>query len=467
MGGDNNIFSNIQENAVQSSFRDASTIDDFADDDRHGQDPEEEDATPRPTPIRTHTPTHLPSLSNDPTLSILVVPIHVPTGYPTFPVAIIPSQLPMLSSTNPTDYLLKRPTSLPSNSDLTDSSLNPSSSISSFPTLNPTWFGPTLSSISPSNYISSNYPSSSTILCEHNIISGGEFGDTSGSAFFLSYDYETETDPLSDASMDEEVVPRLESAMLIYLSIQFYPLECADGTRLLDLGSGKIDGLVGMSTCPPDIVLSRSCTSVLDESYDCTRIKGQMSLFLSLEQNSSPLESEFIESLKYGMINDEFIHAHPSLKKVIFVQSEKHESLDDSNDMIVIGVCVPIALLALIFIFIVILRRKRQKSFHDYDDRNLDVFLNLDNITPWEEVNTIEKDSFKIYDEMTVKATNRGDGTEILIPSIDTRARSDVRQKDALFDFFDLILENSSATAGGIRTRSQFSDIDDLSEISF
>ena len=255
------------------------------DDDRHDKDPDEQDETDDPlepfTRYPSNSPTNVPSHSQSPSRHTTQPTYKQPTKIPS------PTMLPTRSryTTQPTSN--KQPTKIPSPTILpsryTPQPTNKQPTKIPSPTITPSK-APSRSNKQPgsnhpteipSSQPGSNHPTeipsseppsthptekpSSPPTCLLEIIDGNIGEVNSADAVILRYLYEIETDPLSTASMDQEVIPDLELAMLKYLFQGAGP-GCGAGDQrrmsVYSFDSKRLEGMMGMSTSPSDVVSS-------------------------------------------------------------------------------------------------------------------------------------------------------------------------------------------------------------------
>mmetsp|Transcript_26514 Transcript_26514/g.40548 ORF Transcript_26514/g.40548 Transcript_26514/m.40548 type:complete len:478 (-) Transcript_26514:24-1457(-) len=346
------------------------------------------------------------------------------------------------------------------------------------------------------------------ISCE-NITSTGVFGNISlGSMEILSYNYDVEIDPLSDVLLEEEIIPRLESKMLNFLLAGIYFRDdCPNGRRLRAVDKNLIN-LIGMSSSPNDkIWVLEDCSDTGFEDSKCTPVEGRMSIYLpqpavtslftsrtSLKADETP--SLIIEMLKEGMDSDKFLDAHSAIRKVVFVGPSSDIFVDTDIDQepielqrnnLALGLIAMFFFLSSIFCFTIFFVRRGRVARTNRETSDLglgeamsfdsdevldseihDDVIDLDN--PLQSVPAI-KSAISTHDEVTVQASNRGeiqrgdDDHQRLWEDLTPKTIN--KEKDALFDFFDLILESTGGGALESEDEISIGQRDDFSEISF
>jgi hypothetical protein len=145
---------------------------------------------------------------------------------------------------------------------------------------------------------------------------GNLFGSSDGDPLFLEYGYEIETDPATiQGTLANVVLPPLEVAFNNFLLPELFPEICAVGRR-------RRLRLVGLSTAPGDEPRPElACVGNVAPSNDCTLVSGSLILFVDENEQVSVFEERVRERLKLGMDNDAFLSAHPSIKRVSFVDT--------------------------------------------------------------------------------------------------------------------------------------------------
>eukprot|EP00557_Chaetoceros_sp_GSL56_P004728 CAMPEP_0176488132 /NCGR_PEP_ID=MMETSP0200_2-20121128/6541_1 /TAXON_ID=947934 /ORGANISM="Chaetoceros sp., Strain GSL56" /LENGTH=434 /DNA_ID=CAMNT_0017885085 /DNA_START=446 /DNA_END=1750 /DNA_ORIENTATION=+ len=415
----------------------------FGDDDRHGKDPDTFDAENPLTWYPTKSPVTL-----SPTKSTTNVPSHAPSSLPT--------AKPHLPTSTPSREPTRQPHA---------------------PTGNPTLF-PT---VSPTCFIDTG---------------NGNFGDVGTiNANVLSYVYEMETDPSSEASISQEVIPSLENQMLKMLIPNYFEDYCSVeeniARKLLIQGRTVESGgtMMGISSLPADKVMTQGCQTTTI-SGTCTSIEGRMSIFVDGE--SDLLSSELMDSIEEGMKNDAFKSAHPSIRKLVFIgkvndlsptRSPSEDSTDDNTDggtsrstsnrmmttYVLLGVGSVITFAAAAQF---IRRRRKNQRVADrgigFDD---DLSSGDSSMKSFDEF--IEFEPSNAHDLDTVVVSNRADSNEMEL-NVDLESfETEEKAKDGGFDFFDLILRRSNPSSSGRNERTQktnpetVAENDEMSEISF
>jgi hypothetical protein len=257
-----------------------------------------------PTPSTPIAPTPLPTRDDFPTLPPTTgppIPSVSPPPIPTPP--LLPTQQP----TSPAPPTNRPSTARPSERPTPF----PASSLTASPTPTTTGIPPTNvpsggNALTLSPVVQATAQPSSVCISEGNL-----FGDP----LFLEYGYEIETDPATiQGTLANVVLPPLEVAFNNFLLPELFPEICAVGRR-------RRLRLVGLSTGPVDEPRSElACVGNVAPSNDCTFVSGSLILFVDENEQVSVFEERGRERLKLGMDNDAFLSAHPSIKRVSFVE---------------------------------------------------------------------------------------------------------------------------------------------------
>lgn len=227
-------------------------------------------------------------------------------------------------------------------------------------------------------------------------------------------------------------------------------------------------------------------------------IQGRMSYYVDGEP--SLFGPEILQKIKDGMLNDEFVDAHPAIQKISFVpddvfaptSSPTSEGVDSDDDPDggpnggLMAVYVALGAASLVTLFVAgraVNKRRNGQAIHPGA-----VEVNSDSggvsISSLKDLGNFEHTS--AHDLDTVRVANKGlnDETEVNVDMESLESKESQGQNN--FDFFDLILENSSSAQQqqqqqptgevqpteqvrnrGLPEENAHPNADDMSEISF
>lgn len=156
-------------------------------------------------------------------------------------------------------------------------------------------------------------------------ISNGNFGSSLGTPTEVSFGYEVETNPaLQGGTVSTQVLPPLEDAMVAYLLPALFPNTCSlSENEVTEETEDTRTGAIGVNASPRDrIAPSVPCGELDVATNNCAFVDGGLT-FSFLEERG--LESRqatinlILERLEFGMDNDIFLAAHPSIVRVTFI----------------------------------------------------------------------------------------------------------------------------------------------------
>lgn len=195
---------------------------------------------------------------------------HSQTLLPTAIITIVFSPAPIIvpPSASPTTLpLTASPVALLTLTPITRLSTSPTVTPFAPPTATPVTIAPTPSPTALPTTKLTNSPSPALTSkptkanCQAN--KNGFFGGISGNPNLVSYGYELETTPISQSTLQNEVLPALKDGFVNSLLPDLFSNQCAGGTRRLQ-GVRRFLQILGISARPDDVPLSNSTSCFLE-----------------------------------------------------------------------------------------------------------------------------------------------------------------------------------------------------------
>jgi len=304
-----------------------------------------------------------------------------------------------------------------------------------------------------------------------------------------------------------DIIPALEMKMLKVIGRNYITPQCSEsrggifhishrtGAAAVETAGESAESNTAMqalSSEPNDNPMGQAC-SIVSADSDCTMMQGRMSYYVDGEP--SLFGPEILQKIKDGMLNDEFVDAHPAIQKISFVEdvfaptssptstSPESEDPDEGPNGGLMAVYVALGAASLVTLFVAgraVKKRRNGQAIHPGA-----VEVNSDSggvsISSLKDLGNFEHTS--AHDLDTVRVANKGlnDETEVNVDMESLESKESQGQNN--FDFFDLILENSSSAQQQQQTRTvqpteqvrnrglpeenAHPNADDMSEISF
>jgi hypothetical protein len=157
-----------------------------------------------------------------------------------------------------------------------------------------------------------------------------------GISSVVSFAYEIEVDPIEISdTVSSEVLPSLEQTMVEYLLPVLFPEICLDwdsnaaATQVGFAGRQRRLAALGVSALPMDQVLNEmQCKQLEIETNECSSVAGSVTIYHYFTEPES-LQGFFdmvLERLRLGMDTNALLNAHPSIKRISFVDGTESES---------------------------------------------------------------------------------------------------------------------------------------------
>lgn len=372
---------------------------------------------------------------------------------------------------------------------------------SNVPTISPTASPSKKPTEAPTQPTVRKVTDSPTGRCVHDE-GGGNFGDVKSlEPIVLTYMYEMEVDPTTNATLDE-VLPSLELCMVKSLIPTLFPgcpIDDGSSNRLLQNNifanltqlemmelSREIDSTIGMSTLPADQVSDAGCKVSNDSSVMCMPFIGKMTLFVEGTEYTH-VKSQVFKLLEKGMVTNDFVNAHECIENILFVGFEDNPGSapeKSSRNVPDVGIitmaivaCVAGAVAVLFFVKVSSNRMRSRQGGKgadvdsEVDDSNCSSFnekdaavFDRDLFNIMEDTASMPSESSSVpptFDQETVIASNKAIHVDKVrmkrgldanafaamhpdLDSVDIGAQPRGLRDSGTFDFFDLILESSS-----------------------